>query len=304
MIEHLRASSSRLVRELREELSEAPRAVHADDFGRSVDADSAAVARYKKEEEARRAYEESNFQRLSLTKEEKRKARKRQAAASGVAVDELGAFDDFSHLYDVATRERVDHTEERMRALRQYMNSIEQRGGQNSDDRGRKRRSADEDAPKRSLDARADKLARREAARAARAVRDDDDEGGGGKRGAPPPEEDPLYVQAAAASKQRKADRAARKAAADAQAAATAVGGDIAADDEAREIGRDIEKNRGLTRQRKKIDANPRVKNREKFRKAVIRRKGQVRDVKASEGGAYGGEATGIKKNVSHSTRF
>ena len=35
-------------------------------------------------------------------------------------------------------------------------------------------------------------------------------------------------------------------------------------------------KNRGLTRDRKKIDANPRVKNREKFRKAQIRVKGQV----------------------------
>ena len=43
--------------ELREELSEAPRAVHADDFGRAVDADSMAVARYKREEEARIAEE-------------------------------------------------------------------------------------------------------------------------------------------------------------------------------------------------------------------------------------------------------
>ena len=70
-----------------------------------------------------------------------------------------------------------------------------------------------------------------------------------------------------------------------------------------REINRAIEKNRGLTRQRKKIDSNPRVKNREKFRKATIRRKGQVREMKEA-GESYGGETTGIKKNVSHSTRF
>lgn len=35
-------------------------------------------------------------------------------------------------------------------------------------------------------------------------------------------------------------------------------------------------KNKGLTPKRKKIDRNPRVKNREKFRRAKIRRKGQV----------------------------
>lgn len=35
-------------------------------------------------------------------------------------------------------------------------------------------------------------------------------------------------------------------------------------------------KNRGLTPRRKKIDRNPRVKHREKFRRANIRRKGQV----------------------------
>jgi hypothetical protein len=97
-----RASSSRLVRELREELSEAPRAIHADDFGGAVDADSVAVARFRKEEEARRAYEEDNFKRLHLTKDEKRQQRRRQAAASGVAVDELGRFDDFTKLFEVA----------------------------------------------------------------------------------------------------------------------------------------------------------------------------------------------------------
>lgn len=35
-------------------------------------------------------------------------------------------------------------------------------------------------------------------------------------------------------------------------------------------------KNKGLTPKRKKIDRNPRVKNKEKFRRAKIRRKGQV----------------------------
>ena len=37
-----------------------------------------------------------------------------------------------------------------------------------------------------------------------------------------------------------------------------------------------IEKNKGLTPKRKKENRNPRVKNRLKYRKAKIRRKGQV----------------------------
>jgi len=303
-----RASNSRLVRELREELSEAPRSLHADDFGRSIDADSAAVARYKKEEDARRAYEEENFKRLTLTKDEKRAQKKRAAAASGVAIDELGSFDDFSHLYDVATTAAVDPREEKMRALRQYMNSIEQRGGQNGK---KKKRGGDEDAPERSLDGRSTKLAQKEAARAAKAARDaeDDDEGGGGgkkrRRGAAEevPDEDPYYAAIAEAGEQRKAAKAQRKVDATAEALARS-SADMIADGESRAIGRDIEKNRGLTRQRKKADANPRVKNREKFRKAVIRRAGQVRAVASPSDGPYGGEATGIKKNVSHSKRF
>ena len=43
--------------------SEAPRVVHADDFGRAVDADSAAVAAYKREEEERQRRSASMLRR-------------------------------------------------------------------------------------------------------------------------------------------------------------------------------------------------------------------------------------------------
>ena len=120
------------------------------------------------------------------------------------------------------------------------------------------------------------------------------------------PDEDPFYAEVAAQQKQRKQGKAERRAAEEesSREALRAAPTDQATEGEGRKVGRQIEKNRGLTRQRKKEDANPRVKNREKFRKAVIRRNGQVRTVQVTSDGPYGGELTGIKKNVSHSTRF
>lgn len=79
---------------------------------------------------------------------------------------------------------------------------------------------------------------------------------------------------------------------------------DDALDGDKRAAGWDIMKNKGLTRKRKKLERNARTKNREKFRRAVVRRKGQVRDVVSRPAGEYGGEATGIKKGVTHSRRF
>ncbi|XP_070704793.1 something about silencing protein 10 [Pempheris klunzingeri] len=62
-------------------------------------------------------------------------------------------------------------------------------------------------------------------------------------------------------------------------------------------------KNKGLTPKRKKIDRNPRVKHREKFRRAKIRRKGQVREVRREET-RYSGELSGIRAGVKKSTKF
>lgn len=62
--------------------------------------------------------------------------------------------------------------------------------------------------------------------------------------------------------------------------------------------------NRGLTPHRNKLNRNPRVKKRVKFEKAKVRMGGAVRKVRTGEGGAYGGEVSGIKSNVSRSRRF
>ena len=57
-----------------------------------------------------------------------------------------------------------------------------------------------------------------------------------------------------------------------------------------------------LLRRRKDIK-NPRVKNKMRFDKKSKARRGQVQEAREPSG-AYGGEATGIKGNVSKSRRF
>lgn len=64
--------------------------------------------------------------------------------------------------------------------------------------------------------------------------------------------------------------------------------------DDRRQITYQMSKNKGLTPHRKKELRNPRVKHRNKFRKAIIRRKGAVRTVR-KELKRYGGEVSGIK---------
>ncbi|KAH9614781.1 hypothetical protein KSS87_014043 [Heliosperma pusillum] len=68
-----------------------------------------------------------------------------------------------------------------------------------------------------------------------------------------------------------------------------------------RVISAPMEKNRGLTRNRKK--QNPRVKQRTKFEKAKKRRKGQVLEIRKPSG-PYDWEKTGINPRVTKSIKF
>ncbi|XP_036318712.1 something about silencing protein 10 [Rhagoletis pomonella] len=74
-------------------------------------------------------------------------------------------------------------------------------------------------------------------------------------------------------------------------------------EDTRRGITYQMAKNKGLTPARKKESRNPRVKHRNKFRKALVRRKGAVRTVR-KETTRYGGEISGIKATVSKGVKF
>lgn len=87
---------------------------------------------------------------------------------------------------------------------------------------------------------------------------------------------------------------------------------DISGDDDAEDGGDDegkraityeMKKNKGMTRSRKKELKNPRVKHKMKYKKAQIKRRGQVRDV-VTEIHRYGGESTGIKAGLAKSVKL
>lgn len=110
--------------------------------------------------------------------------------------------------------------------------------------------------------------------------------------------EDDLYTEFAARKAAKKA----------ATAEAEGARGNVAAAEEEadgrRGIGRQIEKNRGLTPHRNKLARNPRKKLREKFGKALVRRGSQVAKPKQGTDGGYGGETSGIKTKLSKSRRL
>eukprot|EP01054_Gregarina_sp_Poly1_P002929 Gregarina_sp_Poly_1__2928@NODE_1819_length_3275_cov_85_079177_g1180_i0_p1_GENE_NODE_1819_length_3275_cov_85_079177_g1180_i0NODE_1819_length_3275_cov_85_079177_g1180_i0_p1_ORF_typecomplete_len525_score106_40Sas10/PF09368_10/5_2e03Sas10/PF09368_10/2e20_NODE_1819_length_3275_cov_85_079177_g1180_i015533127 len=72
----------------------------------------------------------------------------------------------------------------------------------------------------------------------------------------------------------------------------------------AREISRDIEKNRGLTRKRKKYEGHARVHNRLKYARKLKKLSGVTRKADVSGAANYAGEASGISAHVRRSLRL
>ncbi|EGE03202.1 Sas10/Utp3 family protein [Trichophyton equinum CBS 127.97] len=118
---------------------------------------------------------------------------------------------------------------------------------------------------------------------------------------------DDYYDMVASRQKQKKTDK---KALSEARALAAKEGGRVEIQEEIgpdgkRAITYAIEKNKGLAPKRSKDVRNPRVKKRKKF-EAKKKKLGSMKQIyKGGEGrGGYGGELTGIKKNLVKSVKL
>ncbi|KAK1150117.1 something about silencing protein 10 [Aspergillus melleus] len=120
-------------------------------------------------------------------------------------------------------------------------------------------------------------------------------------------DDDEYYDMIAARTNKRKDDKKAR---ADAYAQAAREGGHVEVQEEIgpdgkRAITYQIEKNKGLAAKRSKDSRNPRVKKRKRFEDKKKKLSSIRQQYKGGEGrGGYGGELTGIKKNLVKSVKL
>jgi U3 small nucleolar RNA-associated protein 3 len=208
------------------------------------------------------------------------------------------------------THEEAEEKARRKRSLRFYTSQIAQKANK----RGEASRQAggDDDVPYKERIRDKQERLMREAEQRARsdATKDEalgaDDEGSvdGQKIN---DEANEYYDMLVSNSKQKKAGKRAK---AEAFAEAARQGAQVyeqeqVGPDGKRKITYAIEKNKGLQPKRKKDVRNPRVKKRKKFDEKM-KKLGSMRPVyKGGEGkGGYGGEATGIKKNVVKSIKL
>eukprot|EP00891_Asterochloris_glomerata_P005440 jgi/Astpho2/5440/Aster-07389 len=287
------AGRSELLRELAHEIQDAPQEVRTG----SDPAGSATLAslRHRQHLEARAAEEEDMFARVPLSREDRRRLKadmRAGLAGQGAMLDDFA--DDVAGLVQVAEGSQnggVDNSFLRHQASQRF-------GADLQGQQARTLQSGDDDlAPRLQLAERRSKMDSIRAKAAARAV------DGAGAPELPSRkrvrEEDDTYAaakQASQAKKQAKQQTYSAKPMRAPKADPTT--------QEARGITKDIVKNRGLTPHRSKANKNPRKKHRNKFEKALVRRKGQVQEARAGTAGGYGGEQTGIKSNVTRGVKF
>lgn len=240
------------------------------------------------EADERREFEEDRFVRLTLSRKDKKSLKRREQEASRLdTVNNMGDFGDFEELNDIVAMASEPVAPSRgsgiaaQASLEKAMRTMQQAAGGHEED--------DDDAY-----GFADLLAAGPEKKRARRPAPDafiDEEGVA--------EEGILE----AFSKKKKEFQSLK---AEHYSAAPKFGGieESVEGGAKRAASYEIMKNKGLTPHRKKANRNPRVKKREAYDKAVIRRKGQVRDVISGAGEGYGGELTGIKANIARSRKI
>jgi len=289
-----RAERSELVRELEEEITGAPRELRVPGGG-GEGSNNAFVLRERQRAAEREQVEEDLMTRVMLSKEDRRRAKAaRHVGAMGMAgaalledlAGEAAGLVDAEELVGAPGRDTGADTGALRRTLAQKY------GGELKAERAP--RSGDAELlGKDSLGERRAKFDRKRARE--NAARDAEGDGGSGgvER-----EEDEFYRAAVEGAKKRRQEkqeaRAPRKTLPPLPEPETRG---------ARGITKEILKNRGLVPSRPRDQKNPRVKNRTKFEKALVRHKGQVPAMRDQEG-AYGGEATGIRANLTKSRRL
>ena len=274
----------------------------------------------QRESEARRAERlretEANLKDLTTlvtTSEKKRKANQKAKTTSN-NIENTSDFGD-----DTLTTKEAEEKAKQKRSLRFYTSQLAQKA--NKRNAAGRDAGGDTDIPYRErlkdrqsrLNAEAEKRGKQKPAkseelggesdeedhRAANELRRNGNDGGS--------DSDDYYDMVASRSKKKKEDKKAR---AEAHAAAARKGGHVEVQEEIgpdgkRAITYQIEKNKGLTPKRNKDARNPRVKKRKKFDKKQ-KKLSSIRPVyKGGESrGGYGGELTGIKKNLVKSVKL
>ncbi len=308
--------ASRLYADLRSQFSERPEEQvieGATGSARAANVDNAALAaldaKIAKMEAARETMEEESFVRVAMTKDERKLRKARQKAKSQLAT--LGDVEDFTELQrgledkgpaasgagrfgatDWAAATSASLKSGGSRSLQEYAAAAAASGGGSSSLGGiaRKRRrgelgSADADADAASSSKRG------------RGLDGDSDFGDS--------DLEDLYKRGKGMRDARREEKAARgQEIYDARRSAAAAADSDEEVDDKRKVGRDIMKNKGLTKYRKKSQRNPRVAYREKAEKKAKRYKNQVAPMRTKESDRYAGESTGIRASISRSTKL
>ena len=269
------------------------------------------------EAEARRAEKlretEANLADLSTLATDASKKRKTQKTKASAKNAEDSDFGD----EDALTAKEAEEKAKQKRSLRFYTSQIAQKA--NKRNAAGRDAGGDTDIPYRErlkdrqerLNAEAERRGKQQPAKGEQLGGESDEEDykmadkiRGDESGS---DDDDYYDMVAARSKQRKDKKKTR---AEAHAEAARQGGQVAVQEEIgpdgkRAITYQIEKNKGLAPKRNKDARNPRVKKRKRFEDKK-KKLGSIRQqYKGGEGrGGYGGELTGIKKNLVKSVKL